>query len=113
MPETKKPSSFSAAMAASKGSASPTPVETAPPVAREAVVRQMPSEADSKPRTRRNTRQVGGHFDPAVRRQINLIAAEEDTTVQELVAEALDMLFQSRGRATIARRQSDTPARRQ
>ena len=30
-------------------------------------------------------------------------AAEEDTTVQELVAEALDMLFQSRGRAAIAR----------
>lgn len=48
-------------------------------------------------------RHIGGYFDPAVARQIKALAAEEDTTVQELVAEALDMLFQARGRAAIAR----------
>lgn len=36
-------------------------------------------------------------------RQIKALAAEEDTTVQELVAEALDLLFQARGKAAIAR----------
>ena len=46
---------------------------------------------------------VGGYFDPAVARQIKSLAVEEDTTVQELVAEALDMLFQSRNKPTIAR----------
>ena len=48
-------------------------------------------------------RHIGGYFDPAVARQIKALAAEEDTTVQELVAEALDRLLQARGRAAIAR----------
>ena len=46
---------------------------------------------------------IGGYFDPAVSRQIKTLAVEEDTTVQELVAEALDMLFESRNRPAIAR----------
>ena len=49
-------------------------------------------------------RHIGGYFDPAVARQVKALAAEEDTTVQELVAEALDMLFQARGKAPIAGR---------
>ena len=46
---------------------------------------------------------IGGYFGPAIARQLKSLAAEEDTTVQELVAEALDMLFQSRNKPTIAR----------
>ena len=46
---------------------------------------------------------IGGYFDPAVARQIKALAVEEDTTVQQLVAEALDLLFQSRNRPPIAR----------
>ena len=46
---------------------------------------------------------IGGYFDPAVARQMKALAAEEDTTVQELVAEALDLLFESRGKPGIAR----------
>ena len=49
-------------------------------------------------------RHIGGYFDPAVARQIKSLAAEEDTTVQELVAEALDLLFKSRGKPAIARK---------
>ena len=48
-------------------------------------------------------RHIGGYFDPAVARRIKALAAEEDTTVQELVAEALDMLFRSRGKVGVAR----------
>lgn len=46
---------------------------------------------------------IGGYFDPAVARQVKALAVEEDTTVQELVAEALDMLFESRKRPPMAR----------
>ena len=48
-------------------------------------------------------RHIGGYYDSAVARQIKALAAEEDTTVQQLVAEALDLLFESRGRPAIAR----------
>ena len=40
---------------------------------------------------------VGGYFDPAVSKRLRQMAFEEDTTVQELLAEALQMLFRSRG----------------
>ena len=46
---------------------------------------------------------IGGYFDPAIARQIKSMAVEEDTTVQELLAEALDMLFESRNKPAITR----------
>lgn len=51
---------------------------------------------------RRGTKHVGGYFDPAVSRQLRVIALEEDTTVQALLAEGIDMLFQARRKPTIA-----------
>ena len=45
---------------------------------------------------------IGGYFNPAVAKQLKGIALEEDKTAQELVAEALDLLFQTRGKPTIA-----------
>jgi hypothetical protein len=35
---------------------------------------------------------------PDARRQLKMIAAEEDTTQQKLIAEALNLLFATRGR---------------
>jgi hypothetical protein len=49
-------------------------------------------------------RLVGGHFDKAVSRQLREIAAREDTTVQALLAEAMNMLFVARGLPEIAER---------
>ncbi len=40
---------------------------------------------------------VGGYFPPAVSKRLRQMATDEDTTVQELLAEALELLFQSRG----------------
>ena len=54
--------------------------------------------------SRRHTKHIGGYFDPAVSRQLRQIGLEEDATVQDLMAEALDMLFQSRKKSPIARR---------
>ena len=45
---------------------------------------------------------VGGHFPPDVLRQLRMIAAEEDTTNQALIAEALDLLFTKKGKQKIA-----------
>lgn len=52
--------------------------------------------------SRTATKLIGGHFDRTVSRQLKEIAVAEDTTVQALVAEALDMLFHSRQKPTIA-----------
>ena len=44
---------------------------------------------------------IAGHFDPKVAKQLKLLAAEEETTVQALLEEALDLLFLKKGRGTI------------
>jgi len=51
--------------------------------------------------SRDNRKFVGGHFDPRVGKQLRLIAVEDDTTVQALLEEALDLLFVKKGRAKI------------
>jgi hypothetical protein len=50
--------------------------------------------------TRSGTRQVGGHFKEEVAQTLRLIAAEQDKDNQELLAEALNMLFTRYGKAT-------------
>lgn len=53
--------------------------------------------------SRSNRKHIGGYFDPTVSKQLKELVAKEDVTVQDLLAEALDMLFQARGMPTIAR----------
>lgn len=52
--------------------------------------------------TRVGAKHIGGYFDPVVSKQLRSIALDEDSSVQSLMAEALDMLFQSRGKPMIA-----------
>lgn len=63
--------------------------------------------ASSSPKFHRPSRErrrlVAGHFDPKVAKQLKLLAAEEETTVQNLLEEALDLLFVKKGRGTIKR----------
>ena len=40
---------------------------------------------------------VDGYFAPSVAKQLRLLASEEETTVQELLTEALTLLFAKRG----------------
>ena len=44
---------------------------------------------------------IAGHFDPKVAKQLKLLAVEDDTTVQALLEEALDLLFAKKGRVRI------------
>ena len=49
---------------------------------------------------------VTGYFPPAVKKLLRMIAAEEETTIQELMAEALNDLFAKRGKPEIAPREN-------
>ena len=53
---------------------------------------------------RQGTKLIGGHFAPEVSTQLRILAAEEGTTVQSLLGEALDDLFVKRGRSRVSRR---------
>lgn len=52
--------------------------------------------------SRQNTRLIGGHFPPEIGRQLRIIAAEDDTTIQALLEEAINLLLakKARGRLT-------------
>jgi hypothetical protein len=45
---------------------------------------------------------VGAHFHPEVSRQLKMLAAEDDRTIQELLEDAVDLLFVKAGKAKIA-----------
>jgi len=53
---------------------------------------------------RQGTKLIGGHFAPEVSTQLRILAAEEGTTVQSLLGEALDDLFVKKGRSRANRR---------
>jgi hypothetical protein len=55
-----------------------------------------------QPPSRQGKKTIAGHFDPAVSRQLREIALAEDSSVQELLREALNDLFHKRGRPPIA-----------
>ncbi len=78
--------------------APPPPMPAPPPIAAPApapAARTMPARAGK--------RLVAGHFDPKVAKALRLIAAEEDTTIQALLEEAIDLLLVKKGRAPMAR----------
>jgi hypothetical protein len=52
--------------------------------------------------SRRGKKTIAGFFDPAASRQLRQIALEEGSNVQELLREALNDLFEKRGKAKIA-----------
>ena len=47
-------------------------------------------------------RLIGGHFAPEVQQQVRVIAAKQDTTIQSLLTEALNDLFEKQGYPRIA-----------
>jgi hypothetical protein len=57
----------------------------------------------SLPPTREGKKVISGYFDPAVKRQFAQIALNDDLSHQQALAEALNLLFQSRGLPQIAK----------
>jgi hypothetical protein len=82
--------------------AAPPPVAKARPARAEAAARVHQPEAGKFFRpSREGRRLIAGHFDPKVAKQLKLLAAEEDTTVQALLEEALELLFLKKGQGAI------------
>ena len=70
------------------------------PAARPVVRTTLAGKA--KPRRGEDTRIIAGHFDVAVHQQLRVLAAQERNTVQGLLQEALNDLFQKRNLPPIA-----------
>ncbi len=88
----KKPS-LSAALREATRPASTTTVE---PAAGE-------TAAAAEKRTGRDgMKTIGGHFDPAVSKQLRIMAVEQDSTVQRLLTEALNDFFVKHSKSPIA-----------
>ena len=70
-----------------------------------AVVEEPPALPTPKEPERKTTRSgtvlIGGHFPPEVKQRLRILAAEENTTSQALLEEALDLLFIKKGKAAI------------
>lgn len=54
------------------------------------------------PPSRQGKRHISGHFDENVYRQVKICCAEEDQTVQEFLADALNARFVNLGKPPIA-----------
>jgi hypothetical protein len=54
------------------------------------------------PPSRRGKKALTGYFDPEVLKQLKVMAAAEDTTIQALLSEALNDLFKKYGKPHIA-----------
>jgi hypothetical protein len=67
-----------------------------------AIAEQENLAKQSLPPSRQGKKTIAGHFDPAVSRQLREIALAEDSSVQDLLREALNDLFAKRGRPPIA-----------
>jgi len=57
---------------------------------------------DKVPPSRRGKRHISGYFEPEVLRQVKIICAEEEKTVNQVMADALNSLFVNKGKAPIA-----------
>ncbi len=102
---TKKKVSLASALS---GAAKNNPIPAKQEVIQEQQIRQVhnkiesvPNGKTSLPPSRQGKKGVTGYFVPEVPRQLKAIAFERDTTVQELLNEALNDLFMKKGKSPI------------
>jgi predicted HicB family RNase H-like nuclease len=50
------------------------------------------------PPSRQGKTLIGGHFDPDIKRQLKIIAAENETSVQSLIEEAITDLIKKKNK---------------
>ena len=96
----KRPSLFGAVGKGLPEAAAETdaPAAAAPEASRQTAVRAAPRGRQD----RQDKRQIAGFFSAECARQLRMLAAEKDTTVQELLKEGLNMMFVSHGKPPIA-----------
>ena len=62
----------------------------------------LPESHKQRCPSRQGQKMIAGYFDPMVHRQLKMLCLEEDTTIQELLTDALNGLFTDRGKPPIA-----------
>lgn len=72
---------------------------TTPPIGAATATRADRARFDRP--SRRNTKLIGGHFSPDLARQLRMLAAEEDTTIQALLEEAIQLLLTKKARGQL------------
>lgn len=93
-----KPNGLQAVLDRAKAKAEPVAAPEPPARAQRAETTPKPAAGN-----RQGTKLIGGHFPPEVSTQLRILAAEEGTTVQRLLGEALDDLFVKKGRSRVSR----------
>lgn len=78
----------------------PTAPSSAPP-ARKRAEKQEPNAEKFHRASREGKRLIAGHFRPGLAKQLKLLAAEEETTIQALLEEAIGLLLVKKGRKGI------------
>lgn len=72
------------------------------PAAAPIVTTTQPTASKAVPRSRVGRVLIGGHFAPEVQTALKIVAAEERTSMQALIAEGLNAVFARRHKAQIA-----------
>ncbi len=102
-----KKANLASALADIGGSTRKIPVAVAvPPVAKEQTTEKKVEKTTSikayQQPGREGTKPITGHFPKNVRDQLKILAVENDTTLQKLLAEAFNDLFAKYGKPEIA-----------
>lgn len=63
---------------------------------------QTNKPASTRAKARQGKKAISGFYDAQVSRQLRMMAAEQDRTVQALLGEALNLLFEKHGKDVIA-----------
>ena len=71
------------------------------PISPETPVDEQKTNGKAPP-SRRGKRHISGYFEPEVLRQVKILCAEEEKTVNQVLADALNSLFVNKGKAPIA-----------
>ena len=84
----------------------PTPAETfsGPEQIRQEVVgvETTPKPTAIVPPSRQGKKMISGHFDKDVHRQLKMLALEQETSIQNLLSQALNALFERNDMPPIA-----------
>ena len=94
-------SRFSAGLAKLKGEATPTAPMEAPPI--QLTPPTQTERTTPLPPSRRGKKVIAAYFDPAVRKQLAILAAQEERSQADLLAEAMNLLFEKHGLSPIAK----------
>jgi hypothetical protein len=76
--------------------------QQSPPVRASNIKQQERTQLKAVPSSRIGRVLIGGHFAPEVQTALKVIAAEERTTIQALLAEAINTVFAKRHKPEIA-----------